>query len=113
MKRFLTIRRLSILFFALFALVTAGLFAFQRFWMDPSERCEAKGHWYSMETRECAVPIYIPDITGRPAGVSRAEASNQANQELLSLEDQVAAEKRARAAATQAERDRVQALRQQ
>lgn len=113
MKRFLTIRRLSILFFGLFALVTAGLFAFQRFWMDPGERCEAKGYWYDLETRICAQPIYIPDITGRPAGVSRAEASKKANQELLGLEDQVAAEKRARAAATQAERERVQALRAQ
>jgi hypothetical protein len=111
MKRFLSTRRLVILFLSLFALVTLGLFAFQRFWMDPADRCVAQGYWYDMESRICAQPIYIPDITGRPAGVSRAEASAEGNQELVKLENQVAAEKRARAAATQAERERVQALR--
>lgn len=113
MKRFLTTRRLVALFLILFGLVTAGLFAFQRFWMDPADRCAAQGYWYDMDTRICAQPIYIPDITGRPEGVSRAEASNKGNQDLLKLEDQVAADKRARAAATQAERERVRALRAQ
>jgi len=113
MKRFLTFRRLSILFFGVFALMLVGLFVLQRVWVDPGERCSAKGHWYDMEPRICAQPIYIPDITGRPAGTTRAEASNKANQELLSLEDQVNAEKRARAAATEAERERVKALQAQ
>lgn len=111
MNRFLTIRRLSFIFFGLFAVVLAGVFALQRFWVDPGDRCTAQGYWYDIETRICAQPIYIPDITGRPEGVSRADASNQANQELLVLEDQVNTEKRARAAATKAERERVNALR--
>lgn len=113
MKRFLTIRRLSIIFFSLFAVTLAGVFVLQRFWVDPGDRCTTKGYWYDLETRICAQPIYIPDITGRPAGTTRAEASNKANQELLVLEDQVNAEKRARTAATEAERKRVQALQSQ
>ena len=113
MKRFLTIRRLSFIFFSLFAVTLAGVFILQRFWVDPGERCAAKGYWYDLETRICAQPIYIPDITGRPAGTTRAEASNKANQELLVLEDQVNAQKRARAVATEAERERVNALRSQ
>lgn len=113
MKRFLTIRRLSIMFFGAFAVLVVGIFVFQRYWMDPGDRCTAKGYWYDLETRICAQPIYIPDITGRPAGVSRAEASAQANEELVKLEDQVAADRRARVAATEAERARVEAMRQQ
>ncbi|WP_427790828.1 hypothetical protein [Brevundimonas diminuta] len=110
MNRFLTIRRLSFIFFGLFAVVLAGVFAFQRFWVDPGDRCTAKGYWYDMETRICAQPIYIPDITGRPEGMSRADASAEANRDLVKLEDQIAADKRARAAATEAERARVKAL---
>lgn len=110
MNRFLTIRRLSIIFFGLFAVVLAGVFALQRFWVDPGDRCTAKGYWYDMETRICAQPIYIPDITKRPEGMSRAEASAEANRDLVKLEDQIAADKRARDAATEAERARVKAL---
>ena len=110
MKRFLTIRRLSFIFFSLFAVTLAGLFVLQRFWVDPGERCAAKGYWYDIETRICAQPVYVPDITKRPEGMSRAEASAAANRDLVKLEDQIAADKRARAAATEAERKRVQAL---
>src|SRR5690606_185010 len=110
MKRFLTIRRLSLIFFSLFAVPLAGLFVLQRFWVDPGDRCTAKGYWYDMETRICAQPVYIPDITKRPEGMTRAEASAEANRDLVKLEDQIAADKRARAAATEAERERVKAL---
>ena len=95
MKRFLTIRRLSFIFFSLFAVTLAGVFILQRFWVDPGERCAAKGYWYDLETRICAQPIYIPDITGRPAGVTRADASNAKNRELIQLEDEVAQQQRA------------------
>ncbi|MEN5052509.1 hypothetical protein [Brevundimonas naejangsanensis] len=110
MKRFLTIRRLSFIFFSLFAVTLAGLFVLQRFWVEPGDRCTAKGYWYDMETRICAQPVYLPDITKRPEGMTRAEASAEANRDLVKLEDQIAADKRARAAATEAERERVKAL---
>ncbi|WEK57476.1 MAG: hypothetical protein P0Y52_13170 [Candidatus Brevundimonas phytovorans] len=110
MKRFLTIGRLSALFFSLFAVMIAGVFVFQRYWMEPGERCEAEGKWYDMESRICAQPISIAEITGRPIGVTRAQASAEKNKELIDIEDQLNAEKRARAAATEAERARVAAL---
>ncbi|RZJ44000.1 MAG: hypothetical protein EON87_10925, partial [Brevundimonas sp.] len=59
----------------------------------------------------CAQPISIAEITGRPIGQSREEASANFNRELIAIEDRLAAEKRAQAEATQAERDRVNALR--
>lgn len=89
MSRYLSLKRLGILFFGLFALSVTATLVFQSYWVDPGERCEAEGGWWDIESRICAQPIYIPDITGRPAGVSRAEASDAGNRELLSLERQV------------------------
>ena len=90
MNRFLSMKRLSILFLGVFAVLMAGLFVLQRFWVDPGDRCEARGDWYDITTRTCATPIYIPDITGRPAGITRAEASAGKNRELIALERQLA-----------------------
>jgi hypothetical protein len=104
MNRFLTMRRLSILFFGIFAVLVTGAFAFQRFYVAPAEACEKTGRWWYAEGRECVQPIYLPDITGRPAGVTRADASNEQNRELLAIEKRLAEERTARAAAT--ERDR-------
>lgn len=104
MNRFLTMRRMSILFFGIFAVLAAGAFAYDRFYVAPSEACEKTGRWWYEEGRECVQPIYLPDITGRPEGVTRAEASDQQNRELLVIEERLAAERAARAAAT--ERDR-------
>lgn len=104
MNRFLTMRRLTILFLGLFAVLVSGVLAYQRFYVAPAEQCEKTGRWWYAEGRECVQPIYLPDITGRPAGVTRAEASDQQNRELLEIEDRLAAERAARTAAT--ERDR-------
>ena len=98
MKRFLTIRRLSVLFFGIFGLMLIGVFVFQRYWMEPGERCEAEGKWYDIESRICAQPISIAQITGRPIGVSRAQASEEKNRELVRIESELAAQDRARAA---------------
>ena len=95
MHRFLSMKRLTILFFSVFAVLITGTVVFQSYWLDPGERCEKDGKWYDVESRTCAVPIYIPDITGRPAGVTRAEASAEKNRELLALEREVANEQRA------------------
>ena len=112
MKRFLTIRRLSVLFFGIFGLMLIGVFVFQRYWMEPGERCEAEGKWYDIESRICAQPISIAEITGRPIGVTRAQASAEKNKELVVIEDELSAQKRARDAATEAERARVAAIQQ-
>ena len=95
MKRFLSFPRLSMIFLGVFGVMLAGIFVLQTVWVSPGERCEARGDWYDIETRTCATPIYIPDITGRPAGVTRADASNAKNRELIQLEDEVAQQQRA------------------
>lgn len=98
MKRFLTFPRLAMIFFALFGVAVAGVLAVQAYWVAPGERCEAAGKWYDMESRICAQPISIAEITGRPNGVSRAQASDEKNRELIRIEDELAAQDRARAA---------------
>lgn len=95
MKRFLTFPRLSMLFLGVFGVMLAGIFVLQSYWVDPGERCEAAGKWYDIESRVCAQPIYIPDITGRPAGVTRAEASAEKNRDLVRLEAEAAARQQA------------------
>lgn len=95
MHRLLSFKRLSILFLALFAVLVTATMVFQRFWVEPGDRCENRGGWYDLEGRVCATPIYIPDITHRPEGVTRAEASTAKNRELVDLESQVSARRRA------------------
>lgn len=95
MNRFLTFPRLATLFAGLFVLMIVGILLLQRIWVDPGRRCEANGGWYDIEQRICARPVYLPDITKRPAGVSRAEASDAANRELLELEAEFARQQQA------------------
>ena len=96
MKRFLSIGRLSILFAGAFAVILAGLFAYQILVRDPGKRCEAAGKWYDYQGGECAQPVAIAEITGRPNGKSRAEASQEKFEELVQIEHRMAAEKAAR-----------------
>jgi hypothetical protein len=95
MHRLLTFKRLSVIFLGLFALSVAGVFAYEALVRAPGERCEAAGKWWDKEGRECAQPISIAEITGRPNGVSRAEASNAKNRELIAIERQLAANEKA------------------
>lgn len=107
MHRLLTFRRLGLMFLAVFAVAVGGLVIFQNVWLAPGERCEAAGKWYDMETRICAQPISIAEITGRPIAGKRAEASAEKNRELVQIERRLSAEKQARDAAVEAERARL------
>lgn len=104
---YLSFKRLAFLFLAIFAVLAVGVVAFERFWVAPGDRCEAEGGWYDIESRTCATPIYIPDITGREPGESRAEASRRQNAELVQIERRIAAREAARREAVEAERERV------
>lgn len=107
MNRFLTGRRLGILFVAIFAVAVGGVLVFQQYWLEPGERCEASGRWYDIETRICATPISIAEITGRPIGQSRAEASAAKNRDLVRIERQLKAERAARDADAEVQRRRL------
>ena len=109
MHRLLTMKRLSLIFLTLFAVALGGVFTYDAIVMEPGKRCEAGGGWWDQDAGVCAQPISIAEITGRPIGVTRAQASAEKNKELVEIEDQLNAEKRARDAATEAERARVAA----
>jgi hypothetical protein len=113
MNRFLTTRRIGILFFGLFAILVTGMLVVQRFWIDPEKQCIKTGRWWYEAGRECVQPIYLPDITQRPAGVTRAEASAQQNRELVAIEDRLKLERAARAAAIVRDREAYEAKRPQ
>jgi hypothetical protein len=72
-----TIDKLKLLFLALFVVGAAASWGYQVLWVWPSKNCEARGAWWDPGTRTCAAPIYIPDITGRPEGVTRKEWSEK------------------------------------
>jgi len=96
MHRLLTMKRLSVLFLSMFALVMASMFVWEALVVRPGDRCEEGGRWWDPQTRVCAQPISIAEITGRPNGQTRAEASDAKNRELIAIEDGLAARKAAR-----------------
>jgi hypothetical protein len=96
MHRLLTMKRLSVLFLCTFAVLVGATFAWQALVVAPGDRCEARGMWWDAEGRECAQPVSIAEITGRPNGVSRAEASDAKNRELIAIEDSLQAQQEAR-----------------
>ena len=96
MHRLLTMKRLSVLFLSIFAVLLAGMFAYERLVLAPGDRCEANGQWWDPQTRICAQPLSIAEITGRPNPGERAAASAAKNRELVAIEDSLAAQRRAR-----------------
>ncbi|MDO9472028.1 MAG: hypothetical protein Q7J28_03160 [Caulobacter sp.] len=72
-----TIDRLKIIFIGIFLVSGVALWAFQILYVMPAKKCEAGGQWWDRGRRVCAQPIYIPDMTGRPEGVSRKEWSER------------------------------------
>lgn len=105
MHRLLTMKRLSVLFLCTFAVLMGGVFAYEALVTAPGDRCEAQGKWWDANGRVCAQPIAIAEITKRPPGVSRKDASVAKLQELVEIEHGLAAAKAARDA--DAERQRV------
>ena len=104
MHRLLTMKRLSILFLSLFAVLVGAVFAWQSLVVAPGDRCEAGGKWWDPEGRQCAQPVSIAEITGRPNPGERAAASAAKNRELVDIEHRLATEQRARDAETDRQR---------
>lgn len=96
MHRLLTMKRLSVVFLCAFAVLVGATLAWQALYIAPGDRCEAGGKWWDPETRICAQPIAIAEITGRRDGANRAIASAEKNRELVRIEDQLEAQKKAR-----------------
>ncbi len=91
MHRLLTMKRLSVLFLATFAVLLGGMFAYQALVVAPADRCEAGGGWWDAEGEVCARPIAIAEKIEELKGMTRAEASDARIRELVALEDRMAA----------------------
>jgi hypothetical protein len=78
-----TIDKLKLLFLGIFVIGAAASWGYQVFWKWPQRECESKGAWWDGATRTCAAPLYIPDITGRPEGMSRKEWSEKKAAEVV------------------------------
>ena len=96
MHRLLTMKRLSVLFLCTFAVLVGATFAWQALVKAPEERCEAAGNWWDPSGGVCAQPISIAEEIRRLEGLTRAEASQVRNRELVAIEDQLAANRAAR-----------------
>lgn len=72
-----TINRLKILFLILFAIGAVAIWGYQIFYVWPAQKCDDHKGWWDPKTRICAAPLYIPSMTGRPAGMSRREWSER------------------------------------
>ncbi|MBX3480616.1 MAG: hypothetical protein KF842_09455 [Caulobacter sp.] len=72
-----TIDRLKLVFLGLFAVGVVAIWAYQILWVWPAKRCDRQQAWWDPATRTCATPLYIPDLTGRPAGMTREEWSKK------------------------------------
>jgi len=72
------INRLKLVFLGVFAVLTAGVFGYHAYFVWPGERCEAKGRWWDPETRICARPVLISDITGRTLPEKKAAEARAA-----------------------------------
>jgi hypothetical protein len=71
---------LRTLFLTLLAFSAAGFAAYQWIVVRPEKRCEARAGWYDSETRICATPLLISDITGRPLNQKRTPEEIAAGQ---------------------------------
>lgn len=70
-----SINRLKIIFMGIFAAAVVGIWTYELLWVWPSKDCAKAGGWWDGGKRICAAPVFIPSLTGRPAGMSRGEWS--------------------------------------
>ena len=75
------IDRLKIFFLGVFALACVAVWVYQLLWVAPEKLCESQWNWWDPQSRVCATPLYLPDLTGRPVGgLSPAQLKARAQQ---------------------------------
>jgi hypothetical protein len=58
-------RNARLIVFAIFLVVTAGMWAYEIFYALPKERCEKAGAWWAPKYRACGIPLDVSSFTGR------------------------------------------------
>lgn len=78
-----SINRLKIIFMGIFFAAVVGIWTYELLWVWPSKDCAKAGGWWDGGQRVCAAPLYIPSLTGRPAGMSRGDWSRLQAEKLV------------------------------
>lgn len=61
-----TLGWMRIAFLGLFVVLTAGFWVHYSLYVEPRQRCEAAGRWWSDDARQCGIPVSVSRFTGRP-----------------------------------------------
>ena len=61
-----TIDRLKLIFLGVFVIATAGVWAYQVFYVQPKKKCEAEGAWWGGGWRQCRRAVSIAPYDGPP-----------------------------------------------
>lgn len=72
------IERLKLIFVAAFVVLVVGALVWQVGWIFPQKNCEGARKWWDGESRVCAQPVLISDITGRTIQDKSAESAAKA-----------------------------------
>jgi hypothetical protein len=73
-----TIDRLKLIFLGLFVAMSLGVWVYHAVWVWPGQKCEEAGKWWDWQSRTCARPILISDITGRVISDPKAREAAKA-----------------------------------
>ena len=73
------IERLKLIFIAVFAVLVVGALVWQIGWIMPRKACEGARKWWDGDTRVCAQPVLVSDITGRTIQDKEGEAAAKAS----------------------------------
>lgn len=57
--------QVKIFFLGAFAIICAGLWTYELYYVRPARACEAEGKWWYKPGHQCATPVKITDLTGR------------------------------------------------
>jgi hypothetical protein len=69
------IDRIKLIFLIVFGALSVAAVVYHFGWLRPAQKCEVEQRkWWDPETRTCAQPVLISDITGRTIQDKAAEA---------------------------------------
>ena len=57
---------IRLVFLALFVVLSIASWTWSIVVVQPRQRCEAAGRWWSAEDRVCGIPVSVSRFTGRP-----------------------------------------------
>jgi len=69
------INRIKLIFVVVFGVLSVAAVIYHYYWLRPAQKCEVEQRkWWDSQSRVCATPILISDITGRTIADKAAEA---------------------------------------